>query len=108
MHLEMRSTQTNNNSGRIDNHGGNNLYGASFNGPVSFGAASHVQDPSACLRALKCTDPRIYRQEIESRKDDLLRDTCAWVTEDNAFRHGGNLTRHASSGFMAILERARR
>jgi len=82
----MRSTQTNNNSGRIDNHGGNNLYGASFNGPVSFGAASHVQDPGACLRALKCTDPRIDRQEIESRKDDLLRDTCAWLTEDNAFQ----------------------
>jgi hypothetical protein len=38
-----------------------------------------------CMRDLMSTDPRHDRARIERSKDNLLRDSCAWILNDPAF-----------------------
>jgi NACHT domain len=38
-----------------------------------------------CLRDLRSTDPRVDKIRIEASKDNLLKDSCAWVLNDPDF-----------------------
>ncbi|OCK91963.1 WD40 repeat-like protein [Cenococcum geophilum 1.58] len=68
--------------------GGTVLAGVVLNtdgGPVIIGDSSHSRDDQ-CLRDLgRNTDPRDDKARIESSKDDLLRDSWAWILNDEDF-----------------------
>ena len=48
-------------------------------------ARDHETTDEQCLRDLRSTDPRDDKKTLQSRKDDLLKDSYAWILDDPAF-----------------------